>query len=76
MNKRRILSFALIFALALQIFTVPSAATAQAAPKAVKTGLQKVGKKIYYYNKSDKRLEDGQRKPLLFRKERGGLHRL
>ncbi len=56
MNKRRILSFALIFALALQIFTVPSAATAQAAPKAVKTGLQKVGKKIYYYNKKGKKV--------------------
>ncbi len=57
MNKRRILSFALIFALALQIFSMPFAAAAQAAPKkTVKTGLQKVGKKTYYYNQKGKKV--------------------
>lgn len=57
MNKRRVLSFALILALAMQIFAMPFAVTASAAPKTAKTGLQKVGQKTYYY-KSGKKVKN------------------
>lgn len=62
MSKKKALSFALVFALAMQIFAMPFGAAVSAAPKtvkakAVKTGLQKVGKKIYYYDKKGKKVK-------------------
>lgn len=48
MSRKKALSFALVFALILQVFALPFAATASAA---VKNGLQKENGKTYYYNK-------------------------
>lgn len=51
MDKKRILSFALVFLLIMQIFTVPFAADVSAATK---NGLQKVNGKVYFYAKGKK----------------------
>lgn len=51
MEKKRILSFALVFLLAWQIFTVPFATDVSAAPK---NGLQKVNGNVYFYAKGKK----------------------
>lgn len=51
MDKKRVLSFALVFLLFLQIFTVPFAVPASAAAN---NGLQRVDGKIYYYAKGKK----------------------
>lgn len=45
MNSRKALSFALLFALILQIFTMPFSVSADVKAN----GLQKIGEKIYYY---------------------------
>lgn len=51
MAKKRVLSFALVFFLILQIFTAPFAVPASAAAK---NGLQTLNGKMYYYAKGKK----------------------
>ena len=48
MKKKKALSLALVFMMALQMFALPFSTTASAA---VKNGLQKADGKTYYYNK-------------------------